>query len=544
MQRRNFIKLTASANALIMLPSQVMSMFNTFDMASCPVSTNKKLVIIQLQGANDGLNTVVPINQYDLYSSLRPTIKLNLTGNNKVITLDSTLPLDAQVGLHPALTGFKSLYDAGLMRIVQGVGYPAQDKSHFKSTDLWLTGGDGTPENNAISSGWMGRFLERYYADFLSASYPLGLQFGSSDNSLGFHGAEHTGLSMNLNNQDLNGYYSIINGLGGEPPANIPTSDFGDLLQFIIQNDASTNVYANSISNAFSAGTNAATYPNTFLANQLKTVGKLISGGLNTKVYLVKISGFDTHSGQVVQNETHLGTHASLLQQLSEAILAFVTDMNNQSLGDDVMGLTFSEFGRKIAQNGSLGTDHGEVAPMFLFGSVVRPGISGTNINLSEATQANNYQVKTVQFDYRRVFSTIMQDWLGASNSTLNYTLFDQTQNTGFGNQKLPQILKPVHVVPDNCYGDSVVTGSKDLVKNEVSIFPNHASDQINIVGLDNITKVKMMDAEGRVVRTWTENLRSDKLQLQLGTMADGMYVVNIQTATRSYSRKIFVKKQ
>ncbi|HOY94976.1 MAG TPA: T9SS type A sorting domain-containing protein, partial [Catalimonadaceae bacterium] len=158
--------------------------------------------------------------------------------------------------------------------------------------------------------------------------------------------------------------------------------------------------------------------------------------------------------------------------------------------------------------------------------------------------QANNYQVKTVQFDYRRVFSTIMQDWLGASNSTLNYTLFDQTQNTGFGNQKLPQILKPVHVVPDNCYGDSVVTGSKDLVKNEVSIFPNHASDQINIVGLDNITQVKMMDAEGRVVRTWTENLRSDKLQLQLGTMADGMYVVNIQTATRSYSRKIFVKKQ
>lgn len=118
----------------------------------------KKIVLVQLAGANDGLNTVVPINQYDKYASLRPNIKLSNTGINGIINLDTTLSLADQVGLHPSLVGFKSLYDSGLMRVIQGVGYPTQDKSHFKSTDLWLSGGDGTPANNVSQSGWVGRF--------------------------------------------------------------------------------------------------------------------------------------------------------------------------------------------------------------------------------------------------------------------------------------------------------------------------------------------------------------------------------------------------
>ena len=199
MRRRNFIKLTSTASALSLLPTEVFALFKSAGMTECPNSSAKKLVFIQLAGANDGLNTIVPINQYDTYATLRPNIKLNNVGmTNGIINLDSTLALTDQVGLHPSLIGFKNLYDKGFMRIIQGVGYPSQDKSHFKSTDLWLTGGDGTMANNNLDSGWTGRFLENYYTNFLNSDFPLGIQLGSSDNSLGFHGEIEHGMSLNI----------------------------------------------------------------------------------------------------------------------------------------------------------------------------------------------------------------------------------------------------------------------------------------------------------------------------------------------------------
>jgi uncharacterized protein (DUF1501 family) len=237
MKRRNFIKLTATASALTLLPTEVFALFKSAGMTTCPNINNKKIVLIQLAGANDGINTVVPLNQYDIYANLRPTIKLNNTGLNSVINLDTTVPLQNQVGLHPSLVGFKSLYDSGLMRLIQGVGYPIQDKSHFKSTDLWLTGGDGTAANNSLDSGWVGRFLENYYANFLTANFPLGIQLGSSENSLGFHGEEEHGMSLNINGQDPSGFYSVVNGLGGPAPTTIPNSEYGDLIQYILNND-------------------------------------------------------------------------------------------------------------------------------------------------------------------------------------------------------------------------------------------------------------------------------------------------------------------
>lgn len=227
MKRRNFIRLTSTASALSLLPTDVFALFKSAGMETCPNVNAKKIVLIQLAGANDGLNTVVPINQYDKYASLRPNIKLsNVGGTNGIINLDTTLTLTNQVGLHPSLVGFKSLYDSGLMRVIQGVGYPTQDKSHFKSTDLWLTGGDGTPANNTSQSGWVGRFLENYYADFLNTNFPLGIQLGSSENSLGFHGEVEHGMSLNINGQDPSGFYSVINGLGGlrQPIYQIPNT--------------------------------------------------------------------------------------------------------------------------------------------------------------------------------------------------------------------------------------------------------------------------------------------------------------------------------
>lgn len=544
MKRRNFIKLTASASALSLMPTDVFALFKAAGMDSCPNVNGKKIVLIQLSGANDGLNTAVPLNQYDLYSNLRPTIKLSNSGANAVINLDSTLNLSDQIGLHPSLTGFKNLYDNGLMRVIQGVGYPTQDKSHFKSTDLWLAGGDGTPANNVSQSGWVGRFLENYYADFLNANFPLGIQLGSSENSLGFHGEVEHGMALNINGQDPSGFYSVINGLGGAAPTNIPNSEYGDLLRFILDNDTSSNTYAQTISTAFNSGSNSLTYPNTSLSNQLKTVARFISGGLQTKVYLVKISGFDTHDLQVASNtNSHLGKHADLLTDISESVKAFITDMNNQNKGEDVVAVTFSEFGRKAGENGNLGTDHGEIAPMFVFGKSIAPGISGTNVNLSEAVLANNYQIKTVQHDYRRVFGTILQDWFGANNSTLDLTFYNKTSNSGFSNSKITAMIKAQNAVPSSCYTDKVLAIDRFEIKNEVIVFPNPTSEIINIHSQNNIKSVTIYSMDGRSIKTYSNPITTNEYSIAVPNVSAGIYNLKINTEKGVFYKKIMIRR-
>ena len=544
MKRRNFIKLTASASALSLLPTDVFALFKAAGMETCPNVNAKKIVLIQLSGANDGLNTIVPINQYAKYAALRPNIKLSDTGANGIINLDTTLSLTDQVGLHPSLVGFKNLYDSGLMRIIQGVGYPTQDKSHFKSTDLWLSGGDGTPANNVAQSGWVGRFLENYYADYLNANFPLGIQLGSSENSMGFHGEVEHGMALNINGQDPSGFYNVINGLGGAAPTNIPNSEYGNLLKFILDNDTSSNTYAKTISTAFNSGSNSLTYPSTSLANQLKTVARFISGGLQTKVYLVKIGGFDTHDLQVAASTTtHLGNHANLLTQISESVKAFITDLNNQNMGDDVVAVTFSEFGRKAAENGNLGTDHGEIAPMFVFGKSIAPGVSGTNINLNEAISANNYQVQTVQHDYRRVFSTILQDWFGANNSTLDLSFYNNTTNTGFTNNKISSLIKSQNTVPSSCYTNKALGLDDFEISNEIIVYPNPSSEIISVRSQNNINSITIYSIDGRSIITYTNPLTSTEFIINIHNMPVGLYTLKISTDNGNFSKKIIIRR-
>ena len=545
MKRRNFIKLTSTASALSLLPTEVFALFNSAGLKTCPNVNAKKIVLIQLSGANDGLNTVVPINQYDTYAALRPNIKLNnVGGSNGIINLDSTLPIEKQVGLHPSLTGFKSLYDNGLMRLIQGVGYPIQDKSHFKSTDLWLTGGDGTPANNVLESGWVGRFLENYFANFLTANFPLGIQLGSSENSLGFHGEVEHGMSLNINGQDPTGFYSIVNGLGGIAPTTIPNSEYGDLIQYILNNDTSTNTYAQTISAAFSAGSNSVTYPNTSLSNQLKSVAKFISGGLETKVYLVKIGGFDTHNLQVASNTTsHTGNHADLLTQVSEAVTNFITDLNNQNIGDDVLAVTFSEFGRKAGENGNLGTDHGEIAPMFVFGSSLNAGISGTNSNLSEAIAGNNFQVQTVQHDYRRVFSTILKDWFGVSNPTLDLTFYDHTNNIGFTGNKINSLINSQNSVPPSCYNDVLLSAESFNFTNDLIVYPNPSADTVTVSSTSTINDISIFTIDGKLIGVYRNPLTSNTFIINVQNLSIGLYSFKINTVNGSISKKVVIRR-
>ncbi|WP_298339197.1 DUF1501 domain-containing protein [uncultured Algibacter sp.] len=541
MKRRNFIKLSASASVIGLTPFELQAAIKSFmPYVSCPDISNRKLVLINLAGANDGLNTIIPLNQYDTYSNLRPTIKVPESGANQYISLDATLPDNQQVGLNPALTGFKSLYDKGWLRILQSVGYPSQNKSHFKSTDLYLTGNDGNSLLNGPDTGWIGRFMELYYADLVVETFPLAVEIGSNKTSLGFHGEEAHGLSLNITGQDPSGFYSILNGLGGAPPTNIPDSDFGKQLEYINNTDSLSNTYAESISKAFNSGQNDVSYPDTDLADQLKTVARLISGDLGSKVYMVRISGFDTHNLQVQGAGDLLGRHHELLAELSGALKAFMNDIDNQNIADDIVGITFSEFGRKARENGSFGTDHGEIAPMFVFGKPIAGGVSGINPDLTEASESNNWQIQTVQYDYRQTFATLLQNFLGADNTIIDATFFNHTINDSFSNLKLDDLLKAEFKLDNECFGSALSTNTAEDVKNWL-VYPNPFRNTINISGIEDISSLKyrIYNSSGVLIINNSGDISNGKLSLNLRRLPNGIYLIEILTGGKKEIHKV-----
>ena len=536
MKRRNFIKLTSTASAFSLLPSQVTASLNIAkSFLDCTIS-NRKLVLINLAGGNDGLNTIIPINYYDVYSNLRPSIKIPSNGVNSYINLDETLDETQQIGLHPSLTGIKNLYDNDLLRIIQSVGYPSQNKSHFASTDIYSTANDGNSWDNGSNSGWIGRFMESYYADLIQNSYPLGVEIGSKSNSLGFHGESEHGLSVNINGQDPSGFYSLISGMAGEPPNNIPISDYGHELEYIIQTDALSNMYSEAISNSFNNGQNAVSYPDTDISNQLKTVARLISGGLESKVYMVKLSGFDTHFGQNQAENDILGDHNDLLTKLSSAVTAFMNDLSAMNLKNDVVGLTYSEFGRKAAENGSLGTDHGETAPMFVFGAPVKGGVSGLNPDLNEANENNGYQIQTVQFDYRDTLGTLLQDYLGADNLALDATFFNNTLNQSFSETKIDDLIKSEFSVATNCYSNSL-TNNNDRKKIFYIINPVYNDLIIKSKNQEYSSfKYELYDLNSKLVSKGNSRINES---ISISHLINGIYILNILTNEKSEAHRI-----
>ena len=414
-----------------------------------------------------------------------------------------------------------------MLRIVRGVGYPSQNKSHFKSTDLYFTGNDGNSVLNGADTGWMGRFMEQYYSELIIENYPLAVEIGSNKTSLGFHAEEAHGLSLNITGQDPAGFYSIINGLGGEAPLNIPDSDYGKQLEFITNTDALTNTYAQSISTAFDKGKNEVAYPDTDLADQLKTVARLISGDLGSKIYMVRISGFDTHNAQVQASGDVLGRHHELLTELSDSMEAFVTDLENQNLSDDVVGVTFSEFGRKAAENGNLGTDHGEIAPMFVFGKPVEGGMTGISPDLSEAVEGNNWQIQTVQYDYRQTFTTLLQDFLGADKAIIDNTFFNHTANDSFTNLKIEDILRAEFDISKNC---TVNTNDPESKNKNWLLYPNPCRDQIHISGIDAVETVnyRIYNSSGLFLSENAKAMIDGKATVDLSKLSSGIYFIEV----------------
>lgn len=370
------------------------------------------LVIINMVGGNDGLNTVIPVAQYSQYYNLRSNIAIP---TNKLLALEG----ETDIALHPALSGMRDLYNDGLVSIVHAAGYPDSNQSHARSSDIWMT---GVSANQYASTGWAGRYLEQRYtgypAGYPSASMedPLALQIGYTATPTLQGTTQSTGVTIN----DANAFYQLIGESSNVAGEDLPCCDAGDLVAFVRRQQVLAVGYSAEIKQAADAGANLATYPTqNRLADQLKIVSRLIHGGLKSKIYFVSMDGFDTHSGQAESSDVTTGTHANLLKQLGDAVKAFYTDLQLQGTQQRVLSMTFSEFGRRANSNSSLGTDHGQAAPMFLIGQGLQKKQIGTPSNLvGDLLPVNPQPWETqrdlaMQIDFRRMYADVLNDWLG-----------------------------------------------------------------------------------------------------------------------------------
>jgi uncharacterized protein (DUF1501 family) len=423
MKRRDFIKNTAIAG--VVLP-QFLNGFSLKAMAQTSLMpaagheqiNGRVLVLIQLNGGNDGLNTVIPVDQYGAYQAARPNIALP---QNKILKLNGA---DA-MALHPALSEIQQLFNEGKAGIVQAVSYPKPNFSHFRATDIWMTGSDS---DKVLNTGWAGRYLNDSFPGFPdkypneTMPDPLAIQVGSVVASA-FQGPAFT---MGLAISNPANFYNLIE----DKTDATSNTRWGEQLAYLEKVSQKTDQYAGVIKKAaLSITRQSEKYPapgKNPLADQLKIVARLVAGGLRTKVYLVSTGSFDTHAKQAEPDDTTTGTHAQLLRRVSEAVGAFMDDLKGLNVADRVMGMTFSEFGRRIKSNASGGTDHGAAAPVFYFGNAVKAGVIGTNPQLPTTATVNDNVA--MQYDFRSVYATVLQQWLNLPPNEVQRVLMGQFQ--------------------------------------------------------------------------------------------------------------------
>ena len=427
MDRRKFLRNTEPA--AVTLPA-LLNGFSFTAYGSAPndalsrllretASNDHVLVLIQLGGGNDGLNMVVPLDMYANYYNARPNVAIQ---QSRVLRLDGT----DRSGLHPAMTDMQNMYNDGKVSVVQSVGYANQNFSHFRSTDIWRTGDSSNNRLTRVKTGWLGRYLESEYPGYPDAypnaemPDPLAIQISN------FPTVEVQGsiFSMGLSITDPENVYTFTNPFSDYPLNSAPANKE---LRFLRVVSEKTKIYSDIIRAAYRRAANMATYPDNSLAHQLQIVARLIKGGLKTRVFTVTMGGFDTHKKQVNASDTSTGNHAKLMKDLSSSINAFQKDMELMQLDERVMGMTFSEFGRRIKSNASLGTDHGAAAPLMLFGKHVKKGVLGTSPNIpSDIDVVNNVPF---QYDFRSVYASVLERWFCVKQPLLNQLLLQNYQS-------------------------------------------------------------------------------------------------------------------
>jgi uncharacterized protein (DUF1501 family) len=416
--RRDFLRTTLLGGALSWtVPSFVAQTFQALhaqaDGALTQVQTGTDgpiLVLIQLAGGNDGLNAVVPYTN-DFYYQARPTIGIK---PEQVLTLNDTL------GLNPTMTGFKDLFDAGHLSVVSGVGYPNPNRSHFRATEIWQTASD---EDKYLTDGWLGRYFDNAcqgcdptvavnigprLPQAFSSHTPTGISLENPDSYRFIGSGQNDDETLAYRNmytpsaEDMSqsantgASVSMVSGT-------VMLQNGQSALDFLERTSMDAQVSSDKIRAIASKTPSRSNYPRNGLANNLQLVARLIAGGLPTRVFYVSQGGYDTHTGQRNAQDNRL-------RELADSVKAFTDDLAAMGAFDRVLIMTFSEFGRRVQENGSQGTDHGAAAPMFLVGSKIKSGLLGAEPSLDpKDLKDGDIQFNT---DFRSVYASILQDWL------------------------------------------------------------------------------------------------------------------------------------
>jgi uncharacterized protein (DUF1501 family) len=475
--------------------------------------TDHVFVLIQLAGGNDGLNMVIPLDVYANYYNARTNVAIP---QSQVLRLDGT----DRSGLHPAMTALQNMYNEGKVSVVQSVGYDNPNFSHFRATDIWNSGDTRQNRNERVKTGWMGRYLESEFDGYPDAfpnqemPDPLAIQI-SRFPTLSVQGEIY---SMGLSITNPEKLYTFVNPFSDYP---LNAVHANKELKFLRVISEKTKIYSDLIRAAYQRSSSMASYPdNNPLADQLRIVARLIKGGLKTRVYTVTIDGFDTHKKQVNASDTTTGNHAKLMKTLSEGISVFQKDLELMSLDDRVMGMTFSEFGRRIKSNASLGTDHGAAAPLLLFGKHAKKGILGNSPDIPADIQVvNNIPF---QYDFRSVYASVLEQWFCVKQPALNEILLQNYQS-------LPLIKGGPCGLPDTP-DDTNSQAEKLILKMWPNPYSISATVQFSTTG--GHTLIQQIDGLGRVVKVLTSRdyaAGTYNLDVYNDTLSSGVYFIRLQ---------------
>lgn len=461
---------------------------------------DRVLVIIRLNGGNDGLNTFIPLDQYDNLVKQR---------ENVIQPMESIIKLNDTNGMHSVMGGMASMFNDGTLSVIQNVGYDNQNRSHFRSKDIWSTG--STDLN--VTSGWLGRRYDGLYPGFPDA-YP------DTDNPDPFVISMGYQVSATCLGEEGNFSYPVPDPFDDVQLGDYSQADDGTLygshLHYMSTVVSQTNSYGIRVKAAAEKGNtlSQAYDPNNQIAVYLRYVAQMISGGLTTKVYVLNLDGFDTHAAQIDTNDKTVGAHASLLKKLSDAIHAFQDDLKLLGIDHRVAGMTLSEFGRQIASNSSNGTDHGDAAPLFLFGSCISNAILGPNPQISD--QLVDQAGVPMKIDFRDIYASVLKDWFLVPEADA---------------QPLFEHQVTFYPLLQAC---SLGISDFDQLDISSSVYPNPCTEQAQLIltGQGDHMRVGLYDLRGKLLRTVFEGALAPgrhELPIKTADLSKGAYLIKIQ---------------
>lgn len=517
MKRREFIFDVGLLSLPLVSDNGLFPLINHQSLSSLLDASNKnrKLVLIFLSGGNDGLNMVFPIDQYLNLANARP---------NMIVEKEKLLSLTDMIGLHPSMTEMKGMYDEEKVLILQNVGYPQPNFSHFRSKEIIMSG-SGSDEN--IYSGWMGRFLQKDHPNF-PVNYPNDLNphpLALTIASTGSPTCQANGINMGVTIQNLS-----LNYQSGTGSSNVyDDTPYGHELKFVEQAMDAAEVYLTTIREAADkAKLKSTRFPakgTNSLADQLGIVSQLIAGGLQTQIYALEFGGFDLHANAVKSTtETDLGKHADLLSRVSVALDAFQDDLELQGADNDVIGLVYTEFGRRIKSNSSNGTDHGTAFPVILFGKQINPTVLGSNPQIPETIKASDNLVWKI--DFRSIYSAIFREWFEVDESIIEEILYK-------GFEEIPILKSSNNIVTE--FSES------DWVK----CYPNPVSDilTIDLIPTKGKLQITLYSSDGKMLQKVVENNLQNtglyNLKISMSAYTKGSYLLHVCLGKKSVTKTI-----